>query len=1332
MRIRKVLLYFITTVSFVTYNLFSTSIDGTSSPQYLTKNQVFHNTNDYARGFVKFKAGATILGDANAFFGIYDTFSGGLDLRETGTLSLEDNIYLDSNFTISGSGVIRGDNKTIFMSGNLTITDNAVIHINSDTIIDGQGNDLIFGKRSKLFVDTNITLTLQNMRLIQTFNNFSDACIRLAALGSKLSLKNVELALANDFLFNQGQLFIHGDVAVTGTSAFVYKSTQRSFIASDSTFYFDIGTTFSVAPATVTDCKFDQSPTTTGNSFILLENQTSKLKINEASFCMTPTGLKLTKGKIDFDNKCFIKTNSALDFARAYLEDLNLTAATERSPSYISYSPDGNYLAVVNKTSDSLQIFDSTTLAQIGSSASTGIGSAPVCVSWSSTSTQLAVANSGDNTIKIYNFDGANTPSFSVSNTTESTPSCCAWAIFGNYIAVTNVGSSSLQIFRAPTLYQIGSSATTEGAPSSVYWGPLSKFVAVTNSAANSLQIFSFDYMNTPTHLVSYTTGKIPSSVAWSANGLFLSVANNASNTLQTFLFDRYYAINPIGTSITDRGPSSTAWSFDGEYCGVTNYISDTIQFVPFSNNSGLAKVGSSVNTQIGTGYAGAWSADGNFIALANTTTGSLQVFSFNGSGTPSQVGSNLNVGTNPQSISWSPDGAFLAVADKTSSGILRVYSFDGVSTPSQVGSNVTTGNLPQSVTWSPDGSFIALVNQSSNTLQIFSFDGVSTPTQVGSDATTGNSPNSVAWSPDGNHLAVGSDDFQVFSFDGSSTPTQVGSSIISQTSLVYWTSDGNFINAVYGNWLKVYFFDGVNTPTQITDDAFIDGAESLTKDNRFSAKTGSSLGIFSINGTSSSIQTGGNVSLGFAFAKEWLSWSPNEKFIALAGRNFITGQGTLQIYSFTMEGGTDQISQSVSTKKSPSSFSWAPSSLNAAVVNNNSDLLQIFSVKFPSLFTQVGSTVNTDIPTFTGRDPYSVAWSPDGRFVAITSFLDGYLKVYSFDGINTPTEVAKVWTDYAGASVAWSPDGKFISVVNGGLVGFGGFRVFSFDGVNTLTQIGSAYSFSATSVSWSPDGRFIANVEGYGSSGKGFRIFSFDGISTPIQVGSTVNVDSDYLAWSPDGRFIVDQTFNELFVYSFDGTSTPTQIGATVPTADYPSYVEWSPDGRFIAISCARSSAFQIFEFDGTNTPFQVGFNVTTNTSSYDAEPLMIHWLTDGKFIVEATSFTQTFTPGKLQLYSFDGVFSPKKVGSPLSMGPYLNMFSLSPDGKYLALIDFQYNTLKMYKLNYIASRSPQALSNGLVLGDSDLGSTYDTSINVLAGSNVYIDGLVNYDCTI
>ena len=45
---------------------------------------------------------------------------------------------------------------------------------------------------------------------------------------------------------------------------------------------------------------------------------------------------------------------------------------------------------------------------------------------------------------------------------------------------------------------------------------------------------------------------------------------------------------------------------------------------------------------------------------------------------------------------------------------------------------------------------------------------------------------------------------------------------------------------------------------------------------------------------------------------------------------------------------------------------------------------------------------------------------------------------------------------------------------------------------------------------------------------------------------------------------------------------------------------------------------------------------------------------------------------------------------------------------------------------------RSEQAISNGVVFGNAKFGSSYDATVKLLAGANVMVDGLINYDCAV
>ncbi|MFA6990624.1 MAG: beta-propeller fold lactonase family protein [Candidatus Babeliales bacterium] len=607
---------FVLNFLFFIQHVWASSIDGTTSPKYLTTNQVFHN-NQYARGFVKLKSGATILGDATAFWGTQESFVGALDLRDTGTLSLEGDLYFDSNVTLSRSGVIRGNGKTIFLNGNLTIPDNSVIHINSNSIIDGQGHDLVLGRRGKIFVDTNVTLTLQNMRMVQTFNDFSDPCIRLAASKSQLALSDVEFALSQDFLFPQGQLFIHGDVDITGTSAFIYQSPQQSFIVRDGTFYFDKGTTFSFAPSTFTSCLFSTIPTTTTNSFIKMEDQTSKIYFNNCSLLTTLTGCRFTKGSLIFDNKVNLNSKATFDLSSS-INTVGSTA-TESNPYAVTWSPDGRFLAVVNLNSDTLQVFrflESSNPQQIGIAST---DSNPISVSWSPDGRFIAVINWFYGTLQVFSFSGS-----------------------GNPILVGSVSISGGQMRGC--------------------WSPDGRFIAVVGS---SLRIYSFSGSGNPTFVGEGGSLSTPSSVSWSPNGEFISVSDHALQALLIFKF--VGSGNPTQLSSTSISfPQSGSWSSDGRFISVASSGDNQLQIFKFTEFSNPMLLGSS---SVSDPYSSSWSPDGRFIAVAGSN---LQIFEFSGDGNPDLIGS-ASTGSTPYSVIWSPNGCFIALVNY-SSNTLQIF----------------------------------------------------------------------------------------------------------------------------------------------------------------------------------------------------------------------------------------------------------------------------------------------------------------------------------------------------------------------------------------------------------------------------------------------------------------------------------------------------------------------------------------------------------------------------------------------------------------------------------------------------------------------------------
>ncbi|MFH1831682.1 MAG: WD40 repeat domain-containing protein [bacterium] len=265
-------------------------LNGTKNNIKLTDHFLFTH-GGYAQDNVNITNGCTVLPAQTLKLALLAPLSGGLDLRDTGILELEDDLYLDANVTLSSGGIINGQNHAIYLGNNLIIPDNSIIYITSDTIIDGDGHDLILGHASQFSIDSNVTLTLRNLTLKNNLNTIDYPPVKPTDINSKLALDKITLAPSSDVYFDNGQLFIHNDVIFTGTSKFIYSSLCQSYIASNALLYFDNNTTFSFAPYL-----------STNKDLIYMQDKSSTLYLNGATLATTHTGLRLTRGKLLLDN----------------------------------------------------------------------------------------------------------------------------------------------------------------------------------------------------------------------------------------------------------------------------------------------------------------------------------------------------------------------------------------------------------------------------------------------------------------------------------------------------------------------------------------------------------------------------------------------------------------------------------------------------------------------------------------------------------------------------------------------------------------------------------------------------------------------------------------------------------------------------------------------------------------------------------------------------------------------------------------------------------------------------------------------------------------------
>ena len=618
----------------------ASSLNGTAGIVYATTHRAFHD-GEFVRGFVRLNNGFSIDPAASVLFDTFITVSGGIDLKDTGILTLNSDLNLESGVTLTTGGIINGHGHTIIMNGNVTLPATSSVRpliIRSDTIFDGKGKTLTIGDRSQIFVEDNVTLTLCNL-VLKSGPFFQTPPIMLASLRSKLALSNVVIDLGSNFDFRQGQIFIHNDVKICGTSSLIYRSPRPSYITSNGLLTFDIGTTFSMAPSTFTDGFFSNSITPTTSKFLVLSDASSTLFLNGSTLLTTYTGLTLTTGNLCFDNRVVLDSTASTSVSGISLVGSALTGLT---PIGTAWSPDGRYIVVIDTAIPGIQMYKfngSGAPVAVGASLATAL--LPVAVDWSPDGRFIAVISGTVlfPTLQIYAFNGSSTP----------TP--------------------------------VGGAVVTGLVPLSVSWSPDGRFLAVVNSVSLTLQIYSFDGVNTPTTVgAAVAAGLLPAWVDWSPDGRFLAVVDQTGNALTVYRFD---GINtPVtvgGSAATGLLPLQVFWSPDGRFIGVINSTLSTLQIYRFNGVTGPTAVGGAAVTGLVV-KAATWSPDGRFIAVVNGTGANIRLFQFDGSHTPTPVGLPTATGLVPLSVSWSPawspSGDFISVASSVGTSV-AVYTLN-------------------------------------------------------------------------------------------------------------------------------------------------------------------------------------------------------------------------------------------------------------------------------------------------------------------------------------------------------------------------------------------------------------------------------------------------------------------------------------------------------------------------------------------------------------------------------------------------------------------------------------------------------------------------------
>lgn len=260
---------------------------------YLSDKTVINNLTVYQEGLYLYEGAVVEMGSP---YGLMKELA-----LNNGTLSLHIDWPFSSAASLAkngGGGCIKGNGYSISMYGNFEIPSGEYLKFKGESTIEGLNHELILTGNGKLIVDMNSTLSLSNITIKYVSDIPGIPSIVMTDSSSKLSLHNVTLILSGNYTFTQGQLFIHNDVTITGTSVFTYTSPQESFIAPNSSLTFDMGTTFSYAPS--------GAAAGSNSSLIVMQEKSSKLILNNCNIDVPVAGLNLTKGTLVINNKLWL------------------------------------------------------------------------------------------------------------------------------------------------------------------------------------------------------------------------------------------------------------------------------------------------------------------------------------------------------------------------------------------------------------------------------------------------------------------------------------------------------------------------------------------------------------------------------------------------------------------------------------------------------------------------------------------------------------------------------------------------------------------------------------------------------------------------------------------------------------------------------------------------------------------------------------------------------------------------------------------------------------------------------------------------------------------
>ena len=345
-------------------------------------------------------------------------------------------------------------------------------------------------------------------------------------------------------------------------------------------------------------------------------------------------------------------------------------------------------------------------------------------------------------------------------------------------------------------------------------------------------------------------------------------------------------------------------------------------------------------------------------------------------------------------------------------------------------------------------------------------------------------------------------------------SPFSTGST--ANTSSVAFSLSGRLLGTANGaGSVSVFSVNSTGALTRVEGSPFAVGSTANTSSVAFSPSgrllavannTPGTVSTFAVNSSTGALTP----VTGSPFTGQSVAFSPSGGLLAVANPGFFSG--SVSVLSVDSSGALTEVTGSpVAAAGGPDSVAFSPSGGLLAVGNGDNGTVSVFSVNSAGGLTPVsGSPFATG-----GTQPISVAFSPSG----------GLLAVANAGGVNGPGAVSVFSVNPAGAltpvtgspfaagafpwSVAFSPSGRLLAVADQGANGPGAVSVFSVSSAGALTQVtGSPVAAipNPQSVAFSPSGRLLAVAHGGSRTVSVFSI-SDAAAAPPIEASNQITV---------------------------------------------------------------------------------------------------------------------------------------------------------------------------------------------------------------------------------